>query len=93
MLECWRCALHHAIVSKLILQNAIDLPGFRGCHPFDRRQDMIVHESDQDDASQISTSSELETKQRIVRGRVDFSGDIWNTLPSGVSSIVIRSLF
>jgi hypothetical protein len=72
--------------------NAIDLPSFRGCHPFDRHQDVIVPGSDHDDASQISTSSELETKQRIVRGHVDFCGDIWNTLPSSAFSAIFITI-
>ena len=55
----------------------------RGCHPFDRYQKATTQGSDGDGASQASTSSEIETKQRIVRGYVDFSAGIWNTLPSG----------
>lgn len=39
--------------------------------------------SNGDGASQASTSSEIETKQRIVHGYVDFSTGVWNTLPSG----------
>ncbi|KAH9969108.1 kinase-like protein [Russula dissimulans] len=59
-----------------------------GCHPFDRHQATAsAYESNYGDASQISTSSELETKQRIVRGNVDFSADIWNTLPSALSLV------
>ncbi|KAI9513077.1 kinase-like protein [Russula earlei] len=57
-----------------------------GCHPFDRHQDMATDKSDCDDGSQTSTS-EFETKQRIVRGYIDFSGDIWNTLPSALSLV------
>jgi len=55
----------------------------RGCHPFDRYQKVTTQGSDCDGASQASASSEIETKQRIVRGYVDFSAGIWNTLPSG----------
>jgi hypothetical protein len=67
---------------------------YRGCHPFDRHQATAsAYESNYGDASQISTSSELETKQRIVRGNVDFSADIWNTLPSGVLFIAVIPVF
>lgn len=55
----------------------------RGCHPFDRHQKVTTQGSDGDGASQASTSSEIETKQRIVRGYVEFSTGIWNTLPPG----------
>jgi hypothetical protein len=55
----------------------------RGCHPFDRHREVTTYRSGDDGASQTSTSSELETKQKIVRGYVNFSGDIWDTLPSG----------
>ncbi|KAN0121657.1 meiosis-specific serine/threonine-protein kinase mek1 [Russula decolorans] len=58
-----------------------------GCHPFDRYQKVTTQGSDGDGASQASTSSEIETKQRIVRGYVDFSAGIWNTLPSALSLV------
>jgi len=58
-----------------------------GCHPFDRHREATANESNYDDTSQISTSSELETKHRIVSGEVDFSADIWNTLHSAQSLV------
>ncbi|KAI0005567.1 kinase-like protein [Russula compacta] len=58
-----------------------------GCHPFDRHRDIATNRSHCDDVSQCSTSSELETKQRIVRGHIDVSGDIWIALPAALSLV------
>ncbi|KAI0305027.1 kinase-like protein, partial [Russula brevipes] len=55
-----------------------------GCHPFDHHGKATAHGSDCDGGSQTSTSSEFETKQRITRGHIDFSGDIWHTLPAAL---------
>jgi hypothetical protein len=37
-------------------------------------------------------SSELETKQRIVRGQVDFPDIVWHSLPAGASCVSVVEL-
>ncbi|KAH8998816.1 kinase-like protein [Lactarius hatsudake] len=58
-----------------------------GCHPFDRHRTLTGDEGNFDSVSQTSVSSELETKQRIVRGRVDFPESIWDSLPAARSLV------
>ncbi|KAH9176843.1 kinase-like protein [Lactarius sanguifluus] len=58
-----------------------------GCHPFDRHRTLTGDEGNFDSVSQTSVSSELETKQRIVRGRVDFPETMWDSLPAARSLV------
>ncbi|KAN0135652.1 meiosis-specific serine/threonine-protein kinase mek1 [Lactarius tabidus] len=58
-----------------------------GCHPFDRHRALTGDESNFNSVSQASVSSELETKQRIVRGQVDFPDCIWDSLPAARSLV------
>ncbi|KAH9082238.1 kinase-like protein [Lactarius deliciosus] len=58
-----------------------------GCHPFDRHRTLTGDEGNFDSVSQTSVSSELETKQRIVRGRIDFPESIWDSLPAARSLV------
>ncbi|KAI0307670.1 kinase-like domain-containing protein [Multifurca ochricompacta] len=48
-------------------------------------QALTANESNDENASQTSISSELETKQRIVSGHVDFPEAIWASLPAAQS--------
>ncbi|KAH9982328.1 kinase-like protein, partial [Lactifluus volemus] len=53
-----------------------------GCHPFDRHRSLTANGSLSDGASQTSVCSEIETKQKIVHGYVDFPENVWNSLPA-----------
>lgn len=58
-----------------------------GCHPFDRHRAPTGDESNFNSVSQASVSSELETKQSIVHGQVDFPECIWNPIPAARSLV------
>jgi hypothetical protein len=65
----------------------------RGRHPFDSRATSHLQTSsgycdhaefDDCQLSQISNLSELEIKQRIIDGDMDFSSRVWNDMPDGM---------
>ncbi|KAI0068281.1 kinase-like protein [Artomyces pyxidatus] len=58
-----------------------------GAHPFDRNRPYSSSDYEYEPGSGSSAASDIATKQRIVRGQVDFPSHIWSPLPAARSLV------